>query len=89
MPERKQPPREPDGNFGSFQMWVNKATSWIGGENAACFDVQGRRCRMGADFMRARDEGTFPVYYWLGEGDETPSQQRKSQRLAEKRRRYP
>lgn len=26
-----------------------------------CFDTLGRLCRQGADFMRARDEGTFPV----------------------------
>lgn len=28
---------------------------------AICFDTQGRLCRKGADFMRARDEGTFPI----------------------------
>jgi hypothetical protein len=82
----KQPTREPDGNFPCFQTWVNKATSWIGGTNPACFDAKGRRCRIGADMMRARDEEAFPVYFWFGEGDETPAQQRKSQRLAAKRR---
>ncbi|MGX7346385.1 hypothetical protein [Acetobacter oryzoeni] len=82
----KQPDREPDGQFDTFQTWVNKATSWIGGTNPACFDAQGRRCRIGGDFMRAHDEGTFPVYYWFGAGDETPAQQRKSQRLAAKRK---
>lgn len=86
MPERNQPTREPDGNFPCFQTWVNKATSWIGGTNPACFDAKGRRCRIGGDFMRARDEGAFPVYYWFGEGDQTPAQQKKSQRLAAKRR---
>jgi hypothetical protein len=30
---------------------------------AMCFDSQGRRCRQGSDFMRARDEGTFPVIW--------------------------
>ncbi|MFT8308539.1 hypothetical protein [Acetobacter malorum] len=84
----KQPDREPDGNFPTFQTWVNKATSWIGGTNSACFDAKGRRCRIGGDMMRARDEGAFPVYYWFGEGDETPAQQRKSQRLAAKRRKW-
>lgn len=28
---------------------------------AICFDTLGRICRQGSDFMRARDEGTFPV----------------------------
>lgn len=86
MTERQRPARDPDGNFPCFQTWVNKATSWIGGTNPICFDAKGRRCRIGADFMRARDEETFPVYFWFGEGDETPVQQRKSQRLAAKRR---
>lgn len=30
---------------------------------ALCFDQLGRRCRQGADFMRARDEGTYPIWY--------------------------
>jgi hypothetical protein len=31
---------------------------------AICFDSLGRHCTCGADFMRARDENTFPVR-WL------------------------
>jgi hypothetical protein len=31
---------------------------------ALCFDTAGRICRNGADMMRARDEGCFPVR-WL------------------------
>lgn len=45
--------------FPNFQTWVNKASTWVNG--GACFDAQGRRCKIGADFMRARDENTFPV----------------------------
>ena len=30
---------------------------------ALCFDQLGRRCWQGADFMRARDESTFPVWW--------------------------
>lgn len=30
---------------------------------ALCFDSQGRRCRNGADMMRARDEHAFPVWW--------------------------
>lgn len=49
-------------DFESFQQWVNKASSWID-KHAICFDAKGRRCRIGKDFMLARDEGAFPVFY--------------------------
>lgn len=32
-------------------------------ERAICYDTKGRRCFVGRDFMRARDEGAFPVHY--------------------------
>lgn len=32
-------------------------------ERAICFDTKGRRCFIGRDFMRARDEQTFPVHF--------------------------
>jgi protein gp37 len=58
--------------FTNFQTWVNKASSWLGGvsgggmrykrpEKVVCVDAVGRVCNIGADFMRARDEGKFPV----------------------------
>lgn len=58
--------------FTSFEQWVNKAASWLGGVSscghrhkqtvrAICVDAKGRVCRIGADFMRARDEDAFPV----------------------------
>lgn len=75
---RPLPQREPDGEFKCFQTWVNKATSWIGGTNALCADALGRRCRIGGDFMRARDEGAFPVRYWHDEGHQTVAEQRRS-----------
>ena len=78
------PEAEPDGQFGTFTEWVNKATSWIGGENALCADARGRVCRNGGDFMRARDEGAFPVRFWFGAGPETPAEQRRSVRAARK-----
>lgn len=71
------PDREADGQFSSFQEWVNKATSWIGGTNPLCADAMGRRCRIGADFMRARDEGAYPVRFWYGEGGQSKAEQRK------------
>jgi hypothetical protein len=30
---------------------------------ATCFDQKGRRCKSGSDFMLARDEGAFPVWW--------------------------
>jgi len=45
--------------FPNFQTWVNKASTWVNG--GACLDANGRHCKIGADFMRARDESTFPV----------------------------
>jgi protein gp37 len=58
--------------FRSFEHWVNKAQSWLGGvsggglrhkkpDDAFCIDQRGRMLRVGLDFMRARDEGAFPV----------------------------
>lgn len=52
------------GSFATFDTWVNKARSWIGGTGAKCFDAKLRPCSIGADFMRARDEGAFPVTFW-------------------------
>ena len=45
--------------FKDFQNWVHKASTWVNG--GVCIDAAGRHCKIGADFMRARDEGTFPV----------------------------
>ncbi len=72
------PAREPDGAFRDFNDWVNHATSYIGGTNALCADARGRVCRIGGDFMRARDEGAFPVRYWHGAGGQSPAEQRQA-----------
>lgn len=45
--------------FKDYQNWVHKAPTWVNG--GMCIDAAGRHCKIGADFMRARDEGTFPV----------------------------
>ena len=74
------PNREPDGQFHTFETWVNKACSWIGGTNALCADTKERVCRNGADMQRARDEGAFPVRFWYGEGGQTLAEQRKAKR---------
>jgi protein gp37 len=46
--------------FDSFQTWVNKASSWLV-RGDLCIDSLGRVLHCGADFMRARDGGAFPV----------------------------
>lgn len=53
-------------SFETFVQWVNKASTWCSGcgvpmQNMRMLDAQGRVCRIGIHFMRARDEGTFPV----------------------------
>lgn len=42
----------------------NGLSEWRGHHfTALCFDAKGRRCRIGSDFMKAQDEGTFPVWW--------------------------
>lgn len=61
------------GQFDTFQHWVNRATRYLTGHRGTvgeevkpiCVDTLGRRCHVGADFMRARDEKTFPVRFFL------------------------
>lgn len=65
--------------FSTFDDWVNTATRKLASrdmtkapfryrtppeeDRAICYDTKGRRCWIGRDFMRARDEGAFPVHY--------------------------
>ena len=76
------PAREPDGQFSCEQTWINKATSWIGGMNALCVDAKNRRCRIGAHFMRATTENTYPIRFWYGEGGQSKAEQKKSKASA-------
>lgn len=50
----------PRRQFETFTQWVNKASTWIL-PGDVCFDLRGRRCQRGSDFMRARAEDAFPV----------------------------
>jgi hypothetical protein len=61
------------GEFRDHADWVNFAAYRLAGVrgtmgekvSAICVDAIGRRCNIGADFARARDEGAFPVrYFW-------------------------
>lgn len=52
--------------FSSFNQWVDKASSWfrnsgVPSERTICVDIKGRVCRTGKEFMRARDDGSFPI----------------------------
>ena len=66
---------EHNQQFDSFEQWCSKASSWLtrrgSDDRAICFDAKGRRCRIGGDFMRARDEGAFPVsWVWAEDAAE-------------------
>jgi len=52
--------------FTSLQHWSNKAQGWFLGASVppgdtVCIDAQGRLCRYGAQFMRAQEEGSYPI----------------------------
>lgn len=50
--------------FNTFSSWVNHASAWLRGRRSnqiVCLDTQNRICEIGADFMRADKEGTFPI----------------------------
>lgn len=57
--------------FNCFEDWVHQAHIVLTNHpeydgdsfRATCFDAKGRLCRIGTDFMRARDEETFPIYW--------------------------
>lgn len=61
------------GQFATFNEWVSFATTSLTGRTgsvgepvpAICVDAKGRRCHVGMDFARARDENAFPVrFFW-------------------------
>lgn len=52
--------------FASYEQWVSKAPTWIAG--GICLDRHGAQLERGEDFMRARDEGRFPVTVMHGVG---------------------
>lgn len=62
-----------EGEFRDFADWVSfaskrltVASDSVGNPlSAICVDALGRRCHNGKDFMRARDEGAFPVRYFF------------------------
>ena len=60
--------------FATFSGWVNHAQrAWraegVRSDDTLCLDTDGRVCRIGRDFMTARDEGKFPVRVYLMRDD--------------------
>lgn len=55
-----QPVASIEYRFDSFEQWVNKAATHVLPDDVL-LDALGRRCAIGKDFHRARDEGAFPV----------------------------
>ncbi len=51
--------------FKTFEEWVNKASSRLGGfakdQRIICIDKNGNTLTGGTDFMSARDNNLFPV----------------------------
>jgi hypothetical protein len=52
--------------FSSFENWVKTAAGLfrsyrVRSDETLCVDSVGRICRVGKQFMRARNEGTFPI----------------------------
>jgi hypothetical protein len=55
---------EEDGEFRSYEEWA-RLGSLPPFRHAVFTDARGRRCLTHKDFLRAREEGAFPVrYHW-------------------------
>jgi len=52
-----------DGEFETYDEWARFGPQ-PPYRSATFLDAQGRRCITQQDFTRAREDGTFPVYYW-------------------------
>lgn len=72
------------GQFDTHDAWVACATARLTGAVGSvgqdvppiCVDAKGRRCNVGRDFARGRDEGAFPVrYFWECEPGPTPERE--------------
>ena len=57
-------------SFSSFGDWLNQAQRiWrahgVDARNTVCIDQKGRLCGWGEHFMKARDDGVFPIDVYL------------------------
>ena len=53
-------------SFSDFENWCDTAKkkfegAGLRGRNVICIDTRGRVCHSGREFMRARDDRSFPV----------------------------
>jgi hypothetical protein len=53
-------------SFSDFENWCDTArdkfaVAGLRGADSLCVDTQDRLCRSGKEFMRAQDDGSFPV----------------------------
>ena len=66
MPEQRDRVVEPkeDGEFHNYEEWARLGP--LPPFRSAVFtDARGRRCLTHKDFLRAREEGAFPIgYHW-------------------------
>jgi hypothetical protein len=79
-----------EGEFKSIDEWIargHEVLSTKGQGAAICVDAKGRRCAIGFDFTRARDEGTFPIRYFR-ECELPPSLIEISEMPADQREKY-
>jgi hypothetical protein len=80
------------GQFDTFNDWVNHAERALTGYRGSvgeevkpiCIDDRGRRCHVGKDFARARDEGTFPIRYFIDMQPSDTSDQIQSEKSDDK-----
>ena len=64
MVDRSDATAEADGEFHSYEEWA-RLGPLPPFRSAVFVDARGRRCLTGDDFVRAREDGAFPVaYFW-------------------------
>ena len=61
--EIPEPPERPAD--GEYKSWEEYLTDPLKGNHTVRFDIQDRPCPTMKQLFRARQEGTFPIRYWL------------------------
>ncbi|HXC90546.1 MAG TPA: hypothetical protein VNV18_10325 [Stellaceae bacterium] len=65
-----------DGQFGSYEEWA-RLGPLPPFRSAVFVDALGRRCLTHRDFVRAREDGAFPVsYFWEATAETRPLRKR-------------
>ena len=61
-----EPPKgEPDGEFINWESFLPNEVPTPADQRLVCFDARDRYCPTIQQIIRARDEGAFPIRYWL------------------------